>query len=409
MRLLTTIGFLLTALLLTSTFAFGETWEDKLKVGAEVRGRVEIHETDFNSDTESFNFSLLRTRLNLEFENDENVGAFVQIQDSRVFGEMGLSSGGTAEDENLGLHQAYAWIKDPYIEGVYAKFGRFEFVRGNQRIFGSVGWSNVGRSFDGAVAGWDNGNVDIHGFLFNIQERYIMSNDDYMLGGVYTEIEDPGIDLFFAWDRDGIRNSNDDMRLSRFTTGLYREGKFSDFDYNSNLAYQFGTTIFDSLDIQAYLVTLEIGYMLDPEYNARIALGADITSGDDDASDDKFKAFDNLYYTGHKFRGYMDYFVSQPEYGLNDIYGKGQFKIQNGPMLSLAAHIFSSNVDYVSMVDGEDARSIGLEFDASASHQLYENFKWEIGASAFMPSEDYAGEDSDPAFWLYLQTTVSLP
>lgn len=409
MRTVVTVVLLVSILVIPASLTAGEGWSDKISVNAEIRGRAEINETDFNSDTESFSFSLLRTRLSLAFNAEDEVGAFVQIQDSRQFGEMGLSSGGLGEDENLGLHQAYGWIKNPYVKDVYARFGRFEFVRGNQRLFGAVGWSNVGRTFDGALAGFSRDKVDIHGFLFTIDERYTMSNDDFMFGGVYAEIEDPAIDLFFVWDRDGLRNSDNDLRLSRFTAGLYREGKFDAFDYHSNLAYQFGTTYFDSLDIQAYLATLEIGYMLNPDYNMRFAVGADITSGDDDATDDKLKTFDNLYYTGHKFRGHMDFFVSQPTSGLNDLYAKGQAKLRNGPMFNLDAHYFMSHVDYPSMVDQEDTKSIGFELDAYASHQLYENFKWQIGASTFVPSEDYAGENDDPAFWFYVQTTVTLP
>lgn len=57
-----------------------------LIVPGQVRHRSERVDNDFSDLTPSYGFSLLRTRLNMKFTNEKN-RAFIQIQDSRKFGD----------------------------------------------------------------------------------------------------------------------------------------------------------------------------------------------------------------------------------------------------------------------------------------------------------------------------------
>jgi len=387
--------------------ASAEDLTDNLSITAEVRARAEGHDTDFNSDTKMYSFGLLRTRINLDLYQDSPVRGFIQLQDSRVYGQSGSGSGTLENDENLGLHQGYLRVACKYIDHMYMKIGRFEFPKGNERVLGAVGWNNVGRTFDGATVGFDNENVHIQGFGMMIDERYVQSNDDVMLWGVHAEIKDPDIDFFLLWDRDNLRDSEDVARTSRLTAGLYRQGEFSQFDYNSNLAYQFGKSYYDALDIAAYLVTLEIGYTFETEKYVRVAAGIDMTSGDDDPADDKDNTYNNLYYTAHKFRGHMDLFTGSPMHGLNDLFFKGEFRPDDMFSFNGHFHYFMSNVDYSSVVDGSDTKSIGTEIDIFAKIRPYDRFTLQVGGSTFMASEDWLGEDADASYWLYLQTTAS--
>jgi len=402
--------FVLFALMIVSFVPAIVSANDDVDISAEVRGRGEYHETDLDSDTDGFNFGILRTRLNLKFHGNEKVMGFVQIQDSRFFGESGLNSGlSLDDDENVGLHQGYAKIKDPFVENLYFKFGRFEFKKGNERLFGAVGWSNFGRSFDGVIVGYGCPKATFELVGFQLNERYVSSNDDRMAIAAFVELKETDIDFFVVWDRDDLRDSDQERYLSRFTIGLYRHGEFDNFDYTTNLAYQLGNTMFNTQDIQAYLVAVDMGYTTD-DGKFRIGGGVDMTSGDDDSSDDKFKTFDNLYYTGHKFRGHMDFFVSQPSYGLNDFYITGALKVNNNTSIYCHGHYFMSNVEFTSAKSNDTSKtsSVGMEIDAFIKQKLYDDFAWQIGVSTFMPSEDWAGDDSDNAFWLYVQTTASI-
>ncbi len=401
-----------TLLMLAPCFMLGSNLAvaDDVDISAELRARGEYLDTDFNSDTDAFSFGLLRSRFNLKFEANEKVTGFIQVQDGRYFGESGLHSGLTLDDdENLGLHQAYAMIKDPFVENLYFKFGRFEYSKGNERLFGAVGWTNFGRSFDGVVIGYKAPTVDIQLVGFQLNERYVSSNDDRILLAIYAGLQKTDVDFFIVWDRDDFRDSENNRMLSRVTFGLYRYGEFDNFDYTTNAAYQTGNTMFEALDIAAYMVAIDIGYTTDDE-RFRVGGGIDLTSGDDDSEDDKSKTFDNLYYTGHKFRGHMDFFVTQPSYGLNDFYLTGAFRPDKNTSVELHGHLFMSNVDFTTIAEdgsSDKSSSIGQEIDAFVKQQLYDDFSWQLGASMFFPSEDWRGPDADPAYWLYLMTTAS--
>jgi hypothetical protein len=388
--------------------AVAEDITDKLSITGEIRARVEGDNRDFRGDTKLYSFGLLRTRVGLGVQMNPHVRAFVQIQDSRQIGENLLGSGSLQDDKNLGLHQGYFYADSIFVRQLYMQVGRFEFAKGDQRVFGAVDWSNIGRTWDGALLGFRHGRVDAQLFGFIQNERRIESNDDLQTFGLYTTIEEPSIDFFFVWDRDNRTNSDSKRYLDRFTVGLYRHGEFADFDYTSNLAYQFGNINFDAMDIAAYLVTLEIGYspqLVSPRAS-RAALGADIASGDD-KSDDKYKVYDNLYYTGHKFRGHMDYFVSSAMPGLNDFYLTTMFRPISTTSINLHAHYFMANVDYNSLVDGAKTSAVGEEIDLFFTHKLHENLAIQLGGSMFFPSDDWRGQGADPAHWLYLQMTAS--
>lgn len=380
--------------------------KEKVKVTGEIRARFEGDNKDFNSDTKLYHYGLLRTRINLDFYSDSPVRAFIQVQDSRMAGDSLLGSGRLDNDPNTGLHQAFMQVKHPNLDGLEMKFGRFEYAKGNQRVLGAVGWSNVGRTWDGAVLAYQGKSFRGEVFAFEINEGIPQVSDDIIALGTYVEVLDPGMEFFLIWDKDNDRDLDDAPFRSRFTLGLYRQGHFSQFDYITNLAYQFGKTQHDSLDIAAYLATFEMGYTFDMEENLRIAAGADITSGDDDATDDKYKAYDNLFYTGHAFRGHMDYFVGSPMTGLNDLYLKASIQPCKKMKFNGHFHMFQTNVDYASVVDGSMTKSLGSEIDFSVTRKCYDRFKLDAGVSAFMPSEDWRGKDADTSLWMYIQATT---
>jgi len=57
-----------------------------------------------------------------------------------------------------------------------------------------------------------------------------------------------------------------------------------------------------------------------------LSAGVDYLSGDDGEDETKYKVFNTLYATNHKFYGFMDYFLNLPVHtygkGLMDMHGK---------------------------------------------------------------------------------------
>jgi hypothetical protein len=60
-------------------------------------------------------------------------------------------------------------------------------------------------------------------------------------------------------------------------------------------------------DISAYALAVKAGYTLPAAFKPRIGIEYDRASGDDNATDDQFETFENLFPTNHIHYGYMDY------------------------------------------------------------------------------------------------------
>ncbi len=86
--------------------------ERKFDASGQLRLRGETDDKDFNNDTQEYDFTLMRTRLNLKFGYSDKLVVFAQLQDSRTFGKE--SSEGAAATlasiSNVDLHQGYFQI-----------------------------------------------------------------------------------------------------------------------------------------------------------------------------------------------------------------------------------------------------------------------------------------------------------
>lgn len=153
----------------------------ELKVTGQVRHRSERVDKDYSDLTPGYGFNLLRSRLNMKFQNEKNY-AFIQIQDSRKFGEAtNTLTDGSAD--LLDFHQAYFIITDFVAKGINVKLGRQEVAFANQRLIGSVGWHNVARSFDGILLSYS-------------AKKYLATAFSKIKGGI--EFFAPG-DVFTSW------------------------------------------------------------------------------------------------------------------------------------------------------------------------------------------------------------------
>ncbi len=145
-------------LALMLTFAVPVIADSEVSVTGDVRVRGEMQRKSFDSTDSHFqDFTIMRSRINIKAKVDNNAYAFIQFQDSRTFGDYTqfgtMQSSGLNDGKNVDMHQAYikATIWDNDEKSIGFKAGRFEFNWGNQRLLGSVGWHNVGRSWEGGM------------------------------------------------------------------------------------------------------------------------------------------------------------------------------------------------------------------------------------------------------------------
>ena len=396
--------------------------ETEFEFSGQVRYRQELSSKDFDTTAKAREFRILRTRLGIEAIIEGNTHAFVQFQDSRTIGGYdqfdSLQSGTLNDGKNVDIHQAYIRVDRLFFDNFGGKFGRFELNLGNQRVFGAVGWSNVGRSWEGCQFWFDHESLKLTGLRLKAREDdYSGGNTDFDILGLYTTLKKLNMDLFAIYEYDALEVNEESQinQLDRINAGTYYHRVYNQFDFDLNFVYQFGkkpnATMDAELDIAAFLATFEAGYNFTGEKNVRLAGGIDYASGDDDPTDDKYKAYNNLYYTGHKFRGYMDYFVGSNEAGLMDLMFRA--KMNPAPKWTLAGdfHFFQTAQDYDgsygTMTDAVLTKDVGMEFDLTVTTTAVEGLGIAAGGSVFMPKEMWAGmDDPEMAYWMYVQLTA---
>jgi hypothetical protein len=381
----------------------------------DVRVRSEVDMRDFNQRTPPNTITLLRTRLGFEAVPFEDVRVFIQARDSRAFGQEAST---LADSRNLDLHQGFVEIKKLFADPLMLRLGRQELSYGNERIIGTVGWHNVGRVFDGGLLRVDVDAVTLDLFAMNIREvqPYVAIATPLTV----QPVKDEGADFFgsyitlknlashtlngyafYEWHRSSATILL--PRISRATIGSHAKGRVEAIDYEAEVAYQGGKI--GSLDVSAYLLTGAVGYNMPGSVLSRIAAGADVLSGT--AGGTKYKTFDPVFHTGHKFYGFMDYFVNIPSntqmYGLVDLLARTALTFSEKVNLNIWFHHFAHHQS----VAGH--RALGQEIDMVLNLRYNKAVTFELGVSTFLPAaimrDRFGG--SDAAFWGYLMTTVA--
>ncbi len=383
--------------------------QEGLKFSAQIRPRFEMDSKDFKSSTLPNTFTVFRTRLGLSFSPSDNLTGFVQIQDSRTFGEEATT---TTNTKNLDLHQAYFKVENIFDLPVDVKLGRMEVSYGSERFIGAVNWNNVGRAFGGGIFTLKTDAVNID--FFALKEFEKSNFGDSLDQSVYGLSFDIGglknykIQPLIIWQR----SSPTDL-LSRFTFGTYVKGTLGNFDHEIDAGYQAGKIFAGNRNqtVSAFILSYAANYTFESDLKPFIGAQIDYTSGDDNPADDDYKTYASLYGTGHKYFGYMDYFVNlvNDTYGLGimDVVGKVGFSPITPLKINLHFHVFQANEDY-GLINGSTSKNFGSEIDLVASYKYNSSITFEGGASMFMPGDIFKERrGKDTSTWLYLMAVAN--
>ncbi len=386
---------------------------DDIQIDGQVRLRSEYDLKSQVEDRHSKTFHDLRTRLGVRVDPSDWAFVYIQFQDSRRLGDT--ASGDLTSTDNVDLHQVYFDIDDIILDGLSVRAGRFEVNYGNQRVFGSVGWNNIGRSWDGGRISYHNDHFRVDGII--LKRREVNDEDynrDFDIYGIYSMIHPVHLDLFWFYELDADSNGYIQERLKRHNIGFYCESGYRAFDFILQGNYQFGEQPLGTMlvqDISAYMVYAEIGLSFYGELPGRISAVLDYTTGDDItdlAERDKYNAYTNAYYTVHRFRGYMDFFVDQPMFdqGLVDYMVRGQIRPTERWTMQADFHYFRTEKIPESL---PDTKKIGTEVDLTAENSSIKGVTLTGGASFFFPNleYDYRREKEKTGVWMYLMTTVN--
>ena len=284
----------------------GAAWAAEVKFSGELRMRGEYNENmDFNQDASDLqSFVGQRSRVNLDIQAD-TVSGFVQIQDSRFWGEdsnlaapNGFSDTGR-ELQATDLRQAYIQIKNLFGGPVTFKYGRQILAYGDERLVGGFEWSNFSRAYDGIKLSYGTTPLDVDLFTAKLNEASPAADANF--SGIYATVKTlPGNNLQLYYLADiGDSGKNES------TVGGRVQGKWNALDYTGELAVQAGDkSSTTARDANAY--ALMAGYTIaDLLGGLRVGAEYDFATGNDSTTADD-ETFNNLYPTNHLLYGLND-------------------------------------------------------------------------------------------------------
>lgn len=401
------------ALLLASP-ASGQ--DPTVTVSGEVRLRTEtlrpLPEAEWDG------FTLMRTRIGLLAAINPNVRAFVQIQDARVFGDQPNTLTGRANA--LDLHQGYLELGGTLADvPLTLRAGRQEIALGNERLVGAVGWSNTGRSFDAArlLIGGAGGRLQSTAFFATVHESHpvgagngMQMDADHWFAGVQSTWKQL-VEGYALYDRNA--HGGGYTGVDRATLGG-RVQTPAAHRVNVSLegAYQLGQqqAAAGEQDIRAWFAGARASTKTGLAALPSVGLGVDFLSGDDDAADGVYRAFNTLYATNHKFYGYIDLFTNIPvhtrERGLVDLMGSTRAAFGTHGTLEIDVHRFLLADD-----TGLEARDLGWELDLTYPFRVAGAGRITLGYSLFRfgaaaPAVGL-GPEGDVRHWGFVQAGVT--
>ena len=244
-----------------------------------------------------------RTRLNVDATADD-AKVFVQVQDSRIWGDQTSTITTGTEQEALDISQAYFDLSNVANKPISLRIGRQAMAYGEHRLIGSLEWSNNARRFDAIKLTYKHSAADIDVFTSKISDSGADWGNDVNLNGIYAQLKNvpqvSNLDLYLLHKVDGSVEAN------FYTLGARVKGDVKDFnvDYNAELAIQTGDAT-SSADKDANAYAIRVGYTI-PNILGGLRLGVeyDAATGQDSSTDST--AFDNLYPTNHYLYGFTD-------------------------------------------------------------------------------------------------------
>ncbi|SMP10199.1 Alginate export [Desulfurobacterium pacificum] len=429
----------------------------KVTIGGQLRERLEWYASEAGSGTGDRLAGTYRARIKIKAQLSDGVTAVFVPQSVGIWGtanngEDGKYGVGLDNDMSVGMHEAYMLLANPFgINNVIVKIGRQEVNLGNQRLVGSVGWSQAGRSLDGILVGYVAGDYGLAGFFYG--KLNDNGKQDAWFRPAAEDLDGTDIDLYVAtWQGKfkpfGIGGTYEltDIYVNKrgvtFTTGdasdaldfrnvntLYGRitpvfnTDFAKVKVNLEGAIQGGDAGVDitgkDRDFSGYFFSVGAGAdFANVNWTPGVFVGYDYYSGDSDDQGD-IDSFWSVLPTAHKWLGHADIVwlgnvykfngaIASRSPGVKDLYLKLSAKPLAKVALGLDLHYFKTAEDYA--VDsttntygvkpagftGKTSDDIGWEADFSVKYKYSKNLCLSLGWDHFDPDSDFAAAYINP-------------
>ena len=279
---------------------------------------------DFDDDGNDLSFVEQRTAINVKADFTDDVSAFIEFDDYERWGQDFRSNYLTGVDarantaDDVELIQAYIDVNEALGYPLRLRIGRQEIVMGTGWLVGSQVSPTLHMSYDGIRATYQADDFVVDAWWTKLAETSPLEEDGdvdfYGIYGTYTALEPVDISVYWLYVRDAMTVADtpsplfdnfeewlglDDYGTTELhTIGLRVWGASNAFDYNLELAYQFGDAsavgaTFPSLtwlgvygddgaDFDNMAFDLEVGYTFDAAWQPRVYVGGAYFEGDDE-------------------------------------------------------------------------------------------------------------------------------
>jgi len=394
-----------------------------------IRPEYQNNRSDFDAGhADDDLYYLQRLRFGAILKPLDTVRAVVTLQDSRMWGEEKST---VSNEQNLDLHEGYAEVTDILTPGLGFQAGRMELKYGAERQVGPLGWSNVGRAFDGVRLFYHRPRliqVDAFATIVRDQGRKGGANTDFF--GLYARSDywsflDVELYGFFLYN--DLRSATEKIgtvgarAVARPVEGLTLEAEAAVQFGKSRLAGQARPGANDHLATAYFAQAL---YRVPVRTSPVLGVFFYSASGDANPADSRNVAYRVLFPTSHPMLGFMDLFQWT---GVLDAGPTVRVAPFEDLLLGLDYHLFflttnggvlENTLGGTAVFAPDRGRFLGQELDLLVRWQALKVLAFEFGYSFFKPGKVFEGAqvtregsglaalDRDLAHWFYLQGTL---
>lgn len=385
---------LLIILILSLNLVYAQ--DKSFNLGCEIRPRLLLddgYKTPKLKDKKPLAYIIQRTRLNTRFQKDK-LKTYISIQDVRFWGGDNnyKENGIFGNTESLNIHQAW-FLLNPN-KNIFVKVGRQLFKYDDQRILSSRNWNDYQVTYDAVLFQLNDtiNKLDI-GLTWNsetsksliypdekfkvfdfIRYERQLYNFNFSLIGLLTgnTINDTTDSIYLR----GTYGSNLNYKKNNFEVRL--SGYYQDnLNNNGQNTHAYCFSIFAKQNIYQKKVS--------------IGIGLDYLSGQDETNiNSNYQSsnhrFDILYGRRHSWYGYMDYFSSTPEQGLQDYMIKTEYTPVKNLTLQADYHCFLLAKNKFNLEDQtvKLSKKLGNEFDFTLKWKIMEEASLQAGYSFYL-------------------------
>ncbi|MCW2118754.1 alginate export family protein [Flavobacterium sp. 7A] len=403
--------------------------EKTLLVDLQMKNRVEYRNGYGNIPADysaASTFVNQRSRLTMDYKQDDLFNAVVSLQDARVWGShdpKGLN--GTIQ-----LFEGY--VEPSITPSLSVRIGRQRIVYDNQRLFAENDWRVNATSHDAINFRYHkkNLNSELVGAYNQTSERNFGTDftpaelsitptsstastwTNYKVLAVnylkYDFNQAVAITTIIAADayQDAIIK---EQNYWRFTYGGRLEFKYKNWYATTNSYLQTGRNN-TGKTINAWYIQPEVKYNVVNHYSIR--LGAELLSGTKGQSGSVDHSFTPLYGVAHRFNGFMDLFTKFPSdisnVGLVNPYLFINKNLGSKIDLSSQNHLFYTQRNFITNTNQALTKFMGYEHDLVVAYKPNAYTNIETGFSVTFPTETLTtlkktGNPDRIATWAYVQ------